>query len=118
MPPRCGVEFTDVEREDFRRLLQEIAETHMPFGKFGRLEVPPHGVPLMDLPPEYLAWFAERGFPQGRLGELMAEVWHIKAAGMDEVFEIFRQARGGRTPLRPRRPRSFRIRSAEAGDDS
>ncbi len=108
------MQFTDIERRDFRNLLAEIAETHMPFGKFGRHEVPPRGVPIMDLPPEYLAWFAERGFPKGRLGELMAEVWNIKAAGMDELFEPFRRQRGGRTPLRPRRARSFDCGDNEA----
>lgn len=110
------MEFTDVEREDFRRLLLEIVETRMPFGKFGRHELPPHGMPLMDLPPEYLAWFAERGFPKGRLGELMAEVWQIKAAGMDEVFEPFRRARGGRTSVRPQRTRNFKIDPADGED--
>ena len=29
----------------------------MPFGKYGPLHFPPRGVPLYDLPVEYLAWF-------------------------------------------------------------
>lgn len=100
---------TDIDREDFRRLLSEIATTHMPFGKFGPQDYPPHGVPVMDLPQEYLAWFQQRGFPKGRLGELMAHVCEIKEVGMDSVFDPLRAARGGRFPLRhtPRRSHRF-----------
>lgn len=100
-------DFTEIEREDFRNLLVEIGTTHMPFGKFGRSAYPPHGLPIMDLPIEYLAWFKERGFPKGRLGELMVQVWEIKAAGMDTVFDPMREARGGRRPLRPPRAKRF-----------
>ena len=97
---------TEIDREDFRNLLAEIDRMHMPFGKFGPAHYPPSGVPLMDLPPEYLAWFKERGFPKGRLGELMEWIFEIKASGADSVFEPFRAARGGRHPLRPVRRRS------------
>lgn len=99
-------EWTEIDREDFRRLLAEIGEVHMPFGKFGPNDYPPHGVPIMDLPVEYLAWFKERGFPKGRLGELMAQVLEIKDTGMDQIFDPMRAARGGRHPLRTSRLRS------------
>lgn len=99
---------TEIDRDDFRNLLQEISETHIPFGKFGMKECPPRGAPIMDLPIEYLAWFFERGFPKGRLGELMAHVFEIKSVGMDSIFDPFRQANGGRYKLRPKnRPRSI-----------
>ena len=100
-------DFTDIEREDFRNLLEEIGKTRMPFGKFGRKTYPPAGVPIMDLPIEYLVWFKERGFPKGRLGELMAQVCEIKEVGMDRVFDPLRQAMGGRYPLHPARRRTF-----------
>ena len=46
--------------------LVEIANTEMPFGKY-------KGRRLIDLPEEYLLWFARKDeFPAGRLGELMA----------------------------------------------
>ncbi len=61
----------------------------------------------MDLPQEYLAWFYQRGFPKGRLGELMAEVWQIKSVGMDSVFDPLRKANGGRFRLLPARSKSF-----------
>ena len=100
-------DFTEIDREDFRSLLQEIGRARMPFGKYGRQAYPPAGAPLMDLPDEYLLWFKERGFPKGRLGELMAEVLAIKEAGMDKVFDPLRQANGGRFRLQPQRQRSF-----------
>lgn len=102
-------DITEIDREDFRNLLAEIAATHMPFGKYGIEACPPRGAPIMDLPPEYLAWFDQRGYPKGRLGELLAHVHEIKAVGMDAVFEPFRQARGGRFRLKPGRKRNIRF---------
>ena len=107
-------DFTEIDREDFRNLLMEIAKTRMPFGKFGIKEYPPAGVPIMDLPIEYLAWFHERGYPKGRLGELMAQVFEIKATGMDCVFDPLRHAAGGRFPLTPERRRMFDFGSRDA----
>ena len=100
-------DFTDIEREDFRSLLAEIGAMRMPFGKFGIKEYPPAGVPIMDLPVEYLAWFKQRGFPKGRLGELLAYVYEIKEVGMDSVFDPMREANGGRHRLRRGRRTSY-----------
>jgi uncharacterized protein (DUF3820 family) len=63
--------------------LLAIERMRMPFGKYGPEHHPPAGVPIFDLPAEYLAWFAKKGFPKGRLGELMAHVCEIKELGMD-----------------------------------
>jgi hypothetical protein len=103
------MDFTLIEREDFRDLLAEIGRMRMPFGKYGPASYPPSGVPLIDLPPEYLSWFKQRGFPKGRLGELMAHVCEIKDVGMDSVFDPIRAATGGRFPLHPPRTREFRF---------
>jgi uncharacterized protein len=100
-------DINEIDREDFRNLLIEIAKTRIPFGKFGIKFYPPAGVPIMDLPVEYLAWFYERGFPKGRLGELMAQVWQIKSIGMDSVFDPIRSLTGGRFPLLPQRTKTF-----------
>jgi uncharacterized protein (DUF3820 family) len=79
----------------------DIARTHMPFGKFGPEHFPPRGVPLYDLPVEYLAWFARKGgFPKGRLGELLRIVHQMKVDGLDEVFDELRRKAGGKRPLR------------------
>ncbi len=98
---------TEIDHEDFRNLLIEIGKTHIPFGKFGIAIYPPAGVPIMDLPIEYLCWFKQRGFPKGRLGELMAEVCEIKSVGMDSVFDPIRKHNGGRFRLLPLRHKVF-----------
>lgn len=60
--------------------LLELATTKMPFGKYaGRL--------LVDLPEPYVVWFAQKGFPKGRLGTLLAIVYEIKVNGLEYLFE-------------------------------
>lgn len=81
--------------------LAEIERTHMPFGKFGPAFLPPRGVPIYDLPVEYLGWFASKGgFPRGRLGELLRMVYQMKVDGAEVAFDPMRRRAGGQTPLR------------------
>jgi len=81
--------------------LKDLAVARMPFGKFGPKEFPPHGVPLYDLPVEYLAWFARKNaFPKGRLGELLRIVHQMKVDGLNEIFDEFRRRADGKTSLR------------------
>ena len=90
--------------------LAEIGRTHMPFGKFGPAHRPPEGVPIYDLPAEYLMWFANKaGFPKGRLGHLLEIVYQMKVDGSDFAFDAFRRKAGGRTALRQARPRSYEV---------
>ena len=42
---------------------------------------------LIDLPEEYLLWFAKKGFPQGQLGELMALCLELKIEGLDKLIK-------------------------------
>ena len=100
------MDFTEIDREDFRNLLGEIGSTYIPFGKFGPNFYPPRGIAIMDLPPEYLAWFKERGFPKGRLGELLEIVHEVKEVGMDSIFEPLRKVNGGRMSIHKRRPKT------------
>ncbi|MBK5145055.1 DUF3820 family protein [Budviciaceae bacterium BWR-B9] len=59
--------------------LLQIANTPMPFGKYkGRM--------LVDLPDEYLLWFAKKGFPVGSLGQLMELTLALKIEGLDSVI--------------------------------
>ena len=95
--------------EDITRRMAEdmaaIERTRMPFGKFGPQHFPPDGVPLCDLPAEYLAWFAQKGFPKGRLGELMKIVYQMKVDGSDLAFDAMRRRAGGKRSLRPPPPK-------------
>lgn len=61
--------------------LIEIANTVMPYGKYkGRV--------LIDLPEEYLLWFARKdAFPQGHLGELMQIALAIKIEGLEGLVK-------------------------------
>lgn len=97
----------DLLRDDALVELQEIAETWMPFGKFGPQHFPPCGLPICDLPAEYLQYFATRDWPKGRLGELLQIVYQMKADGGDAIFEVIRQRNGGRASIRKPRQKSI-----------
>jgi uncharacterized protein (DUF3820 family) len=97
------------DKEEFAQTMAEIGRTHMPFGRYGPDDFPPRGIPIYDLPPEYLQWFKEKGFPNGRLGELLEIVHEIKYTGADEVFAPFRMSKGGRSKLTPKRKKSFKF---------
>lgn len=60
--------------------LLALARMPMPFGKYeGRL--------LIDLPEEYLLWFQGKGWPEGRLGKLLALCLEIKINGLEGLIE-------------------------------
>ena len=60
--------------------LLELITMKMPFGKF-------KGSLLCNLPIHYLEWFAKKGFPQGRLGMLLATIYEIKLNGLEYLLE-------------------------------
>jgi uncharacterized protein len=61
-------------------ILKTIATLKMPFGKYkGRV--------LIDLPEEYLLWFARKEFPNGKLGDLMQFTLAIKVEGLDGLVK-------------------------------
>ena len=64
--------------------LLKVVNTPMPFGKYA-------GRVLVDLPEEYLLWFAGKGFPPGQLGELMALALLIRSEGLEELVRPLRQ---------------------------
>lgn len=67
---------------DNRNLL-ELARMRMPFGRYaGRL--------LIDLPESYVVWFAQEGFPKGKLGDMLRTVYEIKVNGLEYLFDPLR----------------------------
>jgi len=46
---------------------------------------------LIDLPEPYVVWFANKGFPEGRLGMMLQTVYEIKVNGLEYLFTPFRQ---------------------------
>lgn len=64
-------------------LLISLARTAMPFGKYqGRM--------LVDLPEPYVLWFADKGFPSGKLGQQMALLHTIKVNGLEKLLDPLR----------------------------
>ena len=59
--------------------LVALANTTMPFGKYS-------GRPLIRLPEEYLLWFEGKGWPNGRLGQLMALALLIRREGLESLI--------------------------------
>ena len=91
------------DREEFRAILGEIGNTSMPFGRFGPKDFPPRGLPIMDLPEEYLAWFQQRGFPNGWLGELLEVVSKMSVWTASLIPYARCAAAGGRRSIRKRK---------------
>jgi uncharacterized protein (DUF3820 family) len=60
--------------------LIKLASMPMPFGKYA-------GKTLIDLPEAYLIWFANKGFPEGELGQLLGLCLEIKTQGVDGVIQ-------------------------------
>ena len=78
------MEISEIDREEWRSLYRDLSVWRMPFGRYKEQL-------LVSLPDEYLMWFKERGFPTGRLGELMTFVYEVKMAGAEEVFAPIRR---------------------------
>jgi len=63
--------------------LQRLVTLAMPFGKYqGRL--------IADLPSAYLNWFAQKGFPKGELGRLLALMHEVDQAGLRRLLDPLR----------------------------
>lgn len=65
-----------------KQALIDLANMRMPFGKY-------QGKLLIELPEPYLVWFNQKGFPQGKLGQQLAEMYEIKANGLEKLIWPF-----------------------------
>jgi uncharacterized protein len=66
------------------KLLLELAQYRMPFGKYETWL-------LIDLPEPYVVWFANKGFPQGKLGQMLKITHEIKVNGLEYLFDPLRK---------------------------
>ena len=64
-------------------VLLQLARMRMPFGKYQDRR-------LIDLPEPYVVWFAQKGFPDGKLGEMLRMVYEIKVNGLEYLFTPLR----------------------------
>lgn len=67
--------------------LLELADMRMPFGRYS-------GRRLIDLPEPYVVWFAQQGFPTGKLGDMLKSVYEIKVNGLEYLFTPLRGKSG------------------------
>ena len=61
-------------------LLAELLHYPMPYGKY-------KGQLIRSLPMYYLEWFAQKGFPVGKLGMLLQTMYEIKLNGLDYLLD-------------------------------
>ena len=64
--------------------LYELANYRMPFGKY-------KGRRLVEMPEAYLVWFKQKGFPPGKLGDLLQEMLELKTNGLERLLDPFRR---------------------------
>lgn len=63
-----------------KQVLIDLITTKMPFGKYqGRL--------LCDVPEHYLVWFKNQGWPPGKIGFLLQNVYEIKISGLEPLLK-------------------------------
>ncbi len=68
----------DIQMPD-GNMLREIVTMQMPFGKY-------KGTVLKNLPVSYLEWFARKGFPKSKLGNLLQCLLEIKINGLEDLL--------------------------------
>ncbi len=67
--------------------LIKIANMKMPFGKY-------KGTTLIDLPEAYVVWFNNKGYPEGEMGRLLAQLYEIKLNGLEYLIVPLREKPG------------------------
>ncbi len=61
-------------------ILLELVKVKMPYGRY-------QGTILANLPVSYLEWFQRKGFPEGKLGMMLATMYEIKSNGLEYLLE-------------------------------
>lgn len=62
-----------------KQFLIKLAHTKMPFGKY-------EGRYLIDLPEYYIVWYHNKGFPKGKLGDMLTQVYELKLNGLEHLI--------------------------------
>ena len=65
-------------------VLLELVKFKMPFGRY-------KGTVLANLPVSYLEWFQRKGFPEGKLGMMLATMYEIKSNGLEYLLDPLRK---------------------------
>ena len=67
-----------------KQFLIDLAHTKMPYGKY-------EGRYLIDLPEHYVIWYHNKGFPKGKLGEMLTTVYELKLNGLEYIVRNIQQ---------------------------
>ncbi|MCL6294633.1 DUF3820 family protein [Jejuia spongiicola] len=62
-----------------KNFLIKLAHTKMPFGKYKDRY-------LIDLPEYYVVWYNNKGFPKGKLGTMLKQVYELKLNGLEDLI--------------------------------
>jgi len=60
-------------------LLLDLVNMQMPYGKY-------KGYLICNIPESYLLWYKEKGFPKGKLGNLLATMFEIRINGLEYLL--------------------------------
>jgi len=66
------------------QILNDLVTMRMPYGKY-------KGWILCDLPEPYLVWYHSKGFPAGKLGQILATLYEIKLNGLEYLLKPLRE---------------------------
>ncbi len=65
--------------------LEKLVTFKMPFGKYA-------GKSISELPGNYLAWFARKGFPKGELGALLELMYTLDHNGLRGLLQPIKES--------------------------
>ncbi|MCQ2194488.1 MAG: DUF3820 family protein [Paludibacteraceae bacterium] len=65
--------------------LIDLVRMRMPYGKFKDYRI-------CDLPEHYLVWYKQKGFPAGKLGQLMGLMYEIQLNGLEYLLKPIKDA--------------------------
>ena len=60
-------------------LLLDLVKMQMPYGKY-------KGYLICNIPENYLLLYKDKGFPKGKLGDLMATMFEIRVNGLEYLL--------------------------------
>lgn len=66
-----------------KNTLIELAHAKMPFGKYKNRY-------LIDLPEHYVVWYHSKGFPKGKLGDMLTQIYEIKLNGLEALIRTIK----------------------------
>ncbi|MDT0645255.1 DUF3820 family protein [Zunongwangia sp. F260] len=73
-----------MELKPDHKALIELAHAKMYFGKYKDYF-------LSDIPEYYMVWYKQKGFPEGKLGAQMQQVYELKVNGMEGILRNIRK---------------------------